>query len=78
MTATESSPRVSRVFPRFEGKWVMVTGAGTGFGATLSKRAAAEGANVVVHYNSSEAGANSAVRRSSCAPTSNRGTRFAR
>jgi len=48
---------VSRVFPRFEDKWVMVTGAGTGFGRTLAQRAAAEGANVVVHYNSSEAGA---------------------
>ena len=48
---------VSRVFPRFEGKWVMVTGAGTGFGRTLATRAAAEGANVVVHYNSSEDGA---------------------
>jgi 3-oxoacyl-[acyl-carrier protein] reductase len=48
---------VSRVFPRFEGKWVMVTGAGTGFGRTLAKRAAAEGANVVVHYNNSKAGA---------------------
>ena len=35
----------------------MVTGAGTGFGRTLAQRAAAEGANVIVHYNSSEAGA---------------------
>ena len=57
MNGTQTNPRVSRVFPRFEGKWVMVTGAGTGFGATLSQRAAAEGANVVVHYNTSEAGA---------------------
>ena len=48
---------ISRVFPRFEGKWVMVTGAGTGFGATLARRAAAEGANVIVHYNSSAGGA---------------------
>src|SRR5665213_2400945 len=48
---------ISRVFPRFEGKWVMVTGAGTGFGRTLAKRAAAEGANIVVHYNNSKAGA---------------------
>lgn len=48
---------ISRVFPRFEDKWIMVTGAGTGFGRTLAKRAAAEGANVVVHYNSSEKGA---------------------
>ena len=45
------------VFPRFAGKWVMVTGAGTGFGAAIATRAAEEGANVVVHYNSSEAGA---------------------
>ena len=45
------------VFPRFEGKWVLVTGAGTGFGATLALRAAAEGANVVVHYHASEEGA---------------------
>ncbi len=44
-------------YPRFAGKWVMVTGAGTGFGATLAQRAAAEGANVIVHYNTSEAGA---------------------
>ncbi len=45
------------VYPRFSGKWVMVTGAGTGFGSTLAQRAAAEGANVVIHYNSSEDGA---------------------
>ncbi|NNN15902.1 MAG: SDR family oxidoreductase [Acidimicrobiaceae bacterium] len=50
------------VFPRFAGKWVMVTGAGTGFGATLAERAAAEGANVVIHYNSSEAGAHQTAR----------------
>lgn len=35
----------------------MVTGAGTGFGATVALRAAAEGADVVVHYRSSEEGA---------------------
>jgi len=45
---------ISRVFPRFEGKWVLVTGAGTGFGRTLAQR---EAANVVVHYNRSERGA---------------------
>jgi 3-oxoacyl-[acyl-carrier protein] reductase len=49
--------RVSRIFPRFENRWVLVTGAGTGFGGTIARRAAAEGANVVVHYNSSRAGA---------------------
>ncbi|MGH3266673.1 MAG: SDR family NAD(P)-dependent oxidoreductase, partial [Trebonia sp.] len=61
MTATEEGPGQipfpQTVFPRFAGQWVMVTGAGTGFGATLARRAAAEGANVVVHYNSSLEGA---------------------
>ena len=45
------------VYPRFAGRWVLVTGAGKGFGATLALRAAAEGANVVVHYRSSGEGA---------------------
>jgi 3-oxoacyl-[acyl-carrier protein] reductase len=44
-------------YPRFAGRWVLVTGAGTGFGAVLALRAAAEGANVLVHYNSSADGA---------------------
>ncbi len=43
---------------RFEGKTFMVTGAGTGFGAALSLRAAREGADkVLVHYRSSAGGA---------------------
>lgn len=49
--------RIPPVFPRFAGKWVMVTGAGTGFGAAIADRAAAEGANVLVHYRSSADGA---------------------
>jgi len=49
---------------RFEGKTVMVTGAGTGFGAELSVKAAEEGAaRVVVHYRSSKAGAEETARR---------------
>jgi 3-oxoacyl-[acyl-carrier protein] reductase len=49
---------------RFEGKNVMVTGAGTGFGAELAARAAQEGAaNVVVHYRSSSAGAETTAGR---------------
>ena len=43
---------------RLEGKRVMVTGAGTGFGQQLAIRAADDGAaEVLVHYRSSEAGA---------------------
>jgi 3-oxoacyl-[acyl-carrier protein] reductase len=43
---------------RFDGKTFMVTGAGTGFGAALSLRAAQEGAaKVIVHYRNSSGGA---------------------
>jgi 3-oxoacyl-[acyl-carrier protein] reductase len=43
---------------RFDGKTFMVTGAGTGFGAALSRRAAQEGAaKVIVHYRNSANGA---------------------
>ena len=63
MTETDAQAAAGRfgtmppVFPRFAGKWVMVTGAGTGFGSALAARAAAEGANVVVHYHRSAEGA---------------------
>jgi 3-oxoacyl-[acyl-carrier protein] reductase len=43
---------------RFEGRSVVVTGAGTGFGAAIARRAAQEGARTVgVHYRSSAEGA---------------------
>lgn len=43
---------------KLEGKTVMVTGAGTGFGQMLAIKAAQEGASrVIVHYRSSTAGA---------------------
>jgi 3-oxoacyl-[acyl-carrier protein] reductase len=43
---------------KLEGKTVMVTGAGTGFGQQLAIKAAEEGAaRVIVHYRSSAAGA---------------------
>ena len=49
---------------RFDGRTVMVTGAGTGFGAELAVKAAQEGAaRVVVHYRSSAAGAEETARR---------------
>lgn len=42
---------------RFENKTVLVTGGGRGFGASLCLGFAREGADVMVHYNSSAAGA---------------------
>ena len=49
---------------RFEGRSVVVTGAGTGFGAEIAVRAAQEGARVVaVHYRSSKAGAEQTAER---------------
>lgn len=51
-------------FPqRFTGKTVLVTGAGTGFGAAVAVRAAQEGADVAVHYRGSEAGARQTAAR---------------
>ena len=51
-------------FPqRFTGKTVLVTGAGTGFGAEIAVRAAQEGARVVVHYNRSREGAEETAKR---------------
>ncbi|WP_426560631.1 SDR family NAD(P)-dependent oxidoreductase [Angustibacter sp. McL0619] len=49
---------------RFEGRSVVVTGAGTGFGAEIAVRAAQEGARAVgVHYRSSAAGAEATADR---------------
>jgi 3-oxoacyl-[acyl-carrier protein] reductase len=42
---------------RFQDKTVLVTGSGRGFGAVLARAFAREGANVVVHYHTSSAGA---------------------
>ena len=42
---------------RFQDKTVIVTGAGRGFGAVLALAFAREGADIVVHYNTSSAGA---------------------
>lgn len=50
-------------YRRFEGRTVLVTGAGTGFGAEIAVRAAREGADVAVHYNRSLAGAEKTVAR---------------
>ena len=49
---------------RFAGRSVVVTGAGTGFGAEIAVRAAQEGARAVgVHYRSSKAGAEQTADR---------------
>ncbi|MCW2943099.1 MAG: fabG 7 [Actinomycetia bacterium] len=54
---TDNLPR------RFAGRTVLVTGAGTGFGAEIAVRAAQEGADVAVHYNRSRAGAEKTAER---------------
>ena len=48
---------------RFAGKSVLVTGAGTGYGAEIAVRAAQEGARVAVHYRSSRSGAERTAAR---------------
>jgi 3-oxoacyl-[acyl-carrier protein] reductase len=48
---------------RFEGKTVLVTGAGTGFGSAIAVRAGQEGARVGVHYNRSREGAEETAKR---------------
>jgi len=53
----------SPVPQRFVGKTVLVTGAGTGFGAEIAVRAAQEGADVTIHYRNSRAGAEATARR---------------
>ena len=58
-----ASEAASPVVQRFAGRTVLVTGAGTGFGAALAVRAAAEGATVGVHYNRSAAGAEATAAR---------------
>lgn len=60
MTAQAESPSMPR---RFVGQSVLVTGAGTGFGAEIAVRAAQEGARVGVHYRSSRAGAERTAAR---------------
>jgi 3-oxoacyl-[acyl-carrier protein] reductase len=55
---------MSELPQRFAGRTVMVTGAGTGFGAEIAVRAAQEGApTVVVHYRSSADGAQRTAER---------------
>jgi 3-oxoacyl-[acyl-carrier protein] reductase len=58
-----SAASAPQIFPRFAGKTVLVTGAGTGFGAEIAVRAAQEGARVAIHYNSSRAGAERTLER---------------
>src|SRR4051812_10081091 len=60
---SEQTPPSMPIPRRFEGRTVLVTGAGTGYGAEIAVRAAKEGARVAVHYRSSAAGAERTVTR---------------
>ena len=51
------------VTQRFPGRSVLVTGAGTGFGAEIAVRAAQEGARVGIHYRRSKEGADQTASR---------------
>jgi NAD(P)-dependent dehydrogenase (short-subunit alcohol dehydrogenase family) len=55
-------PSVKSLF-NFNGKVVIVTGAGGGLGQGLARRFAEAGASVVAHYNSSEADAQNVARQ---------------
>lgn len=56
----QSEPVITRRLP---GRSVLVTGAGSGFGAQIAIRAAQEGARVGVHYRSSKSGAEETAAR---------------
>lgn len=58
-----ASPTGPVITQRLPGRSVLVTGAGTGFGAEIAVRAAQEGARVGVHYRSSKAGAEQTLAR---------------
>jgi 3-oxoacyl-[acyl-carrier protein] reductase len=47
--------------PRLADRWALVTGAGRGFGRSIALGLAREGANVALHYNTSEQGAEAAA-----------------
>ena len=51
------------IHKRFDGKTVLVTGAGTGFGSAIAFRAGQEGARVGVHYNRSREGAEATAKK---------------
>lgn len=48
---------------RMQGKRVLVTGAGTGIGRGIAREFAQEGADVVLHYGHSSAGAQEAAEQ---------------
>lgn len=61
MTTVEKNLVQNEEFSNLKGKVVVVTGSSKGIGATIAKELAKQGANVVINYNSSAAGAEKVV-----------------
>ncbi len=61
MTTVEKNLVQNEEVSNLKGKVVVVTGSSKGIGATIAKELAKQGANVVVNYNSSAAGAEKVV-----------------
>jgi NAD(P)-dependent dehydrogenase (short-subunit alcohol dehydrogenase family) len=62
---------MNNVYKKLQGKQALITGSGTGIGRELALEFARQGADVVLHYAHSQAGAESAVAEITAAFTNN-------